>query len=245
VAAETASHGLARIISKRGICSRTQAAALVRSGDVRVDGAVVRDPEQRTRTDAHIEIGNIDGGPVARRYLMLNKPRGLVTTTSDEKDRDTVYACFAGAGLPWIAPVGRLDKASEGLLLFSNDSAWAARVSAANSGVDKCYHVQVACLPDTNLYETLCAGVELAGERLLAKAVRELRRGEKNTWLEITLDEGRNRHIRRLLAAFDVEVLRLIRVSIGSLQLGDLAKGQWRELDAREVQALAAPSASP
>ena len=79
----------------------------------------------------------------------------------------------------------------------------------------------------------------------MAKAVRELRRGEKNTWLEITLDEGRNRHIRRLLAAFDVEVLRLIRVSIGSLQLGDLAKGQWRELDAREVQALAAPSASP
>lgn len=236
--AEPASHGLARIISKRGICSRTQAAALVRAGDVRVDGVVVRDPERRTRADAKIEIGNIEGGPVARRYLMLNKPRGLVTTTSDEKDRDTVYACFAGAGLPWIAPVGRLDKASEGLLLFSNDSAWAARVSAANSGVDKCYHVQVACLPDANLYESLCAGVELAGERLLAKAVRELRRGEKNAWLEITLDEGRNRHIRRLLAAFDIQVLRLIRVSIGPLQLGNLGKRLWRELTSEEVDGL-------
>lgn len=234
------------MISKLGWCSRSDAEARIRAGRVSVDGRVVLDPERATDPDRErIRIDGEELAAPARRYLMLNKPRGLVTTTSDEKDRDTVYACFAAAGMPWIAPVGRLDKASEGLLLFSNDSAWAARVSAANSGVDKCYHVQVACLPDTNLYETLCAGVELAGERLLAKAVRELRRGEKNTWLEITLDEGRNRHIRRLLAAFDVEVLRLIRVSIGSLQLGDLAKGQWRELDAREVQALAAPSASP
>lgn len=234
------------MISKLGWCSRSDAEARIRAGRVSVDGRVVLDPERATDPDRErIRIDGDELAAPARRYLMLNKPRGLVTTTSDEKDRDTVYACFAAAGMPWIAPVGRLDKASEGLLLFSNDSAWAARVSAANSGVDKCYHVQVACLPDTNLYETLCAGVELAGERLLAKAVRELRRGEKNTWLEITLDEGRNRHIRRLLAAFDVEVLRLIRVSIGSLQLGDLAKGQWRELDAREVQALAAPSASP
>ena len=128
----------------------------------------------------------MEPGRITRPYgsPALVQARGLVTTTSDEKDRDTVYACFAAAGMPWIAPVGRLDKASEGLLLFSNDSAWAARVSAANSGVDKCYHVQVACLPDTNLYETLCAGVELAGD-----SVAETRRNYES-YLKQLADRG-------------------------------------------------------
>ena len=179
-----------------------------------------------------------------RVYVMLNKPRGYVTTASDEQGRKTVYTLLQsgnvpGMELPWLAPVGRLDKASEGLLLFSNDSVWAAQPDRS----------RIACRQDLSRahrrvarMRICCArlrsGMEEGGEHLRAKAVRELRRGEKNAWLEIVLDEGRNRQIRRLLAAFDIEVLRLVRVAIGSLELGDLAKGQWRVLSAEEVAGL-------
>ena len=178
-----------------------------------------------------------------RVYLALNKPRGLVTTARDEQGRDTVYRCFDGARLDgqaigWIAPVGRLDKASEGLLIFSNDPQWAARITDPVSGPDKTYHVQVDTIPDAALPARLVDGIEVDGERLSAKSVVLLRAGAKNAWLEIVLDEGRNRQIRRLLEAFDIGVLRLVRVAIGSLQLGGLPKGQWRELTAAEVEVL-------
>jgi 23S rRNA pseudouridine2605 synthase len=232
-------HGLARVLSKLGVCSRTQAQALVQAGRVCVDGRIVRDPE--APTDAQVDRITIDGAALAapdKIYLMLNKPRGYVTTTSDERGRDTVYTLLQNAELPWLAPVGRLDKASEGLLLFSNDSAWAARMTDPASHLDKTYHVQIDALPDDVLLDRLRAGIDDGGEPLAAKAVRELRRGEKNAWVEILLDEGRNRQIRRLLAAFDIEVLRLIRVAIGALALGDLAKGQWRALTRAERQML-------
>src|SRR5690606_2624677 len=129
-------------------------------------------------------------------HLLLNKPRGLVTTTSDEHGRDTVYRCFDGAGLPWIAPVGRLDKASEGLLLFSNDPLWAGRITDPETGPDKTYRVQIATLPGAPLLAALVEGVDAAGARLRAKSARLLRSGTKNAWLEIVLDEGRNRQIR-------------------------------------------------
>ena len=232
-------HGIARSLSKLGVASRSIAAGWVSDGRIAVNGRVVRDPEFPVVADR--DQLTLDGQPLVaakKRYLMLNKPRGLVTTTTDEKGRDTVYRCFDGAGLSWLAAVGRLDKASEGLLLFSNDSEWAARISAPESQLEKTYHVQVDRLPDADLLARIQAGVRDDGEWLAARSVMELRRGEKNAWLEIVLDEGRNRQIRRLLAALDVSVLRLIRVAIGPLQLGNLAKGQWRELDAEEVRAL-------
>jgi 23S rRNA pseudouridine2605 synthase len=225
-------------MSKRGLCSRRQAELWVREGRVQVDGSFVRDPESRTSPDAAIAIDGVAVAAAARRYLMLNKPRGLVTTANDERGRETVYSLFADAGLPWVAPVGRLDKASQGLLLFSNDSEWAARISAPESQIQKTYHVQIDRLPDAGLIERLHTGIRDGDEHLAAKAVTELRRGEKNAWLEVVLDEGRNRQIRRLLAAFDISVLRLIRIAIGPLQLGDLAKGQWRDLSDDEVRAL-------
>lgn len=175
---------------------------------------------------------------VAPVYIMLNKPRGLVVSAADERGRSTVYAPLAAAGLPWLGPVGRLDKASEGLLLFSNDTVWAAGITAPATHVEKTYHVQIDRLPDLVLLTALADGVEDAGEHLRAKSVNVLREGGRNAWLEIVLDEGRNRHIRRLLAANAVGVLRLVRVAIGSLQLGALAKGQWRHLDTGEVAAL-------
>lgn len=237
-----AKHGLARVISKRGICSRSQAESAIRAGRVRVDGRLVTDPEARTSPEAAIVIDDAAAEPVVHRYFMLNKPRGVVTTAKDEHGRPTVYQAFAAAGPGWVAPVGRLDKASEGLLLFSNDSEWAARVTAPQSHLEKTYHVQVDCQPDADLIARLQAGIDDDGEHLSAVSVRELRRGEKKAWLEIVLDEGRNRQIRRLLAAFDVSVLRLVRVAIGSLQLGELGKGEWRELDEDEVRNLASRS---
>ena len=234
-----ARYGLARVLSKRGLCSRSEAERWIRDGRVRLDGRMVRDPEHPVDLQrAVIEVDGAETAVVVPRQLMLNKPRGLVTTLSDEQGRDTVYRCFDGAELGFIAPVGRLDKASEGLLLFTNDPQWAARVTSPDSGPDKTYHVQVDRIPDASMLASMQAGVDCGGEALRAKSVVLLRAGEKNAWLEIVLDEGRNRQIRRLLAAFDIGVLRLLRVAIGTLQLGDLPKGQWRELTAVEVAAL-------
>lgn len=183
----------------------------------------------------------VDGAPLAaitRRYIALNKPRGLVTTAADDRGRDTVYRCLDDASLPWLAPVGRLDRASEGLLLFCNDPAWAARLADPATGPDKAYHVQVDAIPDAALLAALVAGVDAGGERLHAKSARLLRAGTRNAWLEIVLDEGRNRQIRRLAGALGLEVLRLVRVAIGDLALGDLGKGQWRDLTPAEVERL-------
>ena len=231
--------GVARVLSKAGIASRTQAAAWIREGRVHVAGRVVRDPEHPVRTG--IDEVRVDGRPidaVDRRYFALNKPRGLVTTTRDEKNRDTVYRCFDGADLPWLAPVGRLDQASEGLLLFTNDSAWAARIADPATGPDKTYRVQVDGVPDAAAIAAMRSGLEDRGERLSAKAVTLLKSGGRTAWLEVVLDEGRNRHIRRLAQAAGFPVLRLVRVAIGPLALGELGKGAWRELTAAEVAAL-------
>ena len=237
-------HGIARVLSKRGVCSRTQAAEWVRAGRVSVNGRVVRDPEFPTAPDCgDIRIDGELLRAMAPLLLMLNKPRGLVTTASDERGRDTVYRCFDGATrdgapLPWIAPVGRLDKASEGLLLFSSDPVWAARITDPATGPSKTYHVQVDRIPDQAVLAALQSGTEIDGEHLSAVSARVLRAGERNAWLEIVLDEGRNRQIRRLLDAFDITTLRLLRVAIGGLVLGTLAKGAWRELGAEDLAAI-------
>jgi 23S rRNA pseudouridine2605 synthase len=209
-----------------------------------------------------IEVDGLVARATARVYLMLNKPRGLVTTTSDEKGRPTVYQCLTGlespvpptnqprldnprgaVSFPRVSPVGRLDQASEGLLLFTNDTQWAAHIAAPQSNLDKVYHVQIDRLADETLIRRLTAGVSVDGERLATKQARLLKSGARNSWIEVVLDEGRNRHIRHLLAALSVEVLRLIRIRIGQLELGALAKGQWRHLTREEVAALTSPEA--
>lgn len=226
--------GLARALSKLGLCSRSQAAGLIRAGRVRLNGALRREPEAPVRLDRdRIEV---DGELIAAEtkvYLMLNKPRGAVTTASDEQHRETVYSLM-DKSTPWVGPVGRLDKASEGLLLFTNDSEWGTRVSDPASHLDKTYHVQVGVVADEDLACKLAQGVRSGGEVLRAKQARVLRAGERNSWLEIVLDEGKNRQIRRIFEHLGIEVLRLIRVAIGPLALGDLAKGKFRALDAAE-----------
>ena len=273
--------GLARALSKLGYCSRTQAAELIRTGHVHLNERLRRDPE----TPVHLEHDRItvDGNPIEARtklYLMMNKPRGLVTTASDEKGRETAYAVLRAAmpfqpnhtsaqhdlseraaqrpdaakyafpedhsstteseeQLPWVTPVGRLDRASEGMLLVTNDSEWAARVAAPKTHLDKTYHVQIATVVEEAWTQSLIRGVrDEDGEMLRAKQARVLRSGQKNCWLEIILDEGKNRQIRRMLAARSVEILRLVRVAIGPLQLGNLPKGTFRPLTHDEKRSL-------
>lgn len=231
--------GMARALSKLGFCSRREAWAIIREGRARLNGVVRRDPEwpvdlQRDR----IEVDWQAIAAASKVYLMLNKPRGLVTTASDEQGRGTVFACLAGHGLPFVAPVGRLDKASEGLLLFTNDTGWAARLTLPESHIEKTYHVQVDRLVDSALLLQVSNGVAVEGDFLSVKRASELRQGTRNSWLEVVLDEGKNRHIRRLFAALGVSVLRLIRVAVGPLPLGNLAKGQFRRLTKDEVRAL-------
>lgn len=217
---------------------------MIRGGGVRLNGCVQRDPETPVRLEQDRIV--VDGNPVEAKqkvYLMINKPRGLVTTAADEKGRETIYSILTrdelGSDLSWVAPVGRLDKASEGLLLLTNDSEWGARVAAPETHLEKTYHVQVATVADDMLLASLRKGVRIEdGGYLRAAQVRVVRTGKKNCWLEIVLDEGKNRQIRRMLAAFGVEVLRLMRVAIGPLELGQLAKGSYRPLTADEKRLL-------
>lgn len=234
--------GLARALSKLGYCSRSQAGELIRAGRVQLNGSVRRDPERPTRLEQdRIAVDGHDIDAQAKIYLMINKPRGVVTTASDEKDRETVYGVIqrAGESLPWVAPVGKLDKASEGLLLLTNDSEWGARIAAPETHLEKTYHVQIGKVVDERFTRAIVNGIKSAeGDSLRAARARLLRAGEKNCWLEIVLDQGKNRQIRRMLEELGVEVLRLMRVAIGPLQLGELAKGDFRPLSGEEKQAL-------
>jgi 23S rRNA pseudouridine2605 synthase len=173
---------------------------LISAGRVRLNGAVRRNAETPARPGQDkIEVDGQEIRAAEKAYWMLNKPRGVVTTASDEKGRETVYA-YLNEGHGWLAPVGRLDKASEGLLLLTNDSAWAAQVLDPMKHVAKTYHVQIAAFADEPLLEAIRLGVRDGGDLLRVQSVRELRRGERNSWLEVILHEGKNRQIRRSLA---------------------------------------------
>lgn len=238
-----AAAGLARALSKLGYCSRSQAVDLIHAGRVTVNGRPCRDIERRVALDR--DRLEVDDQPVQRTprvYLALNKPRGLVTTRADERGRPTVYTLLEGRGLPPVMPVGRLDQASEGLLLFTNDTAWGAALTDPLSHLAKVYSVQVDCLADEKLLGQMTRGIECEGDFLRAQKVQLIREGTRNSWIEVVLDEGKNRHIRRLLSALGVSVLRLIRTAIGPLQLGDLEKGGLRQLTRAEVESLRQPA---
>lgn len=234
--------GLSRALSKLGHCSRSEAAQLIKMGKVTLNGVVKRNPE--TPTVIGVDKIAVEGKPVKEVrhvYLMLNKPRGLITTAADEQGRPTVFECLQGKDLPpHLSAVGRLDMASEGLLLVTNDNQWATAVTDPNNHVDKVYHVQINRVADEAFIRDMIKGVTTdEDEHLAAKKVTLLRSGPKNCWLEVTLDEGKNRHIRKLVEELNVEVMRLVRVSIGTLQLGKLEKGAWRYLTASEAARVA------
>ncbi len=232
----TGSVSLARALSKLGYCSRTQAERLILEKRVRVDGRLATNPSLRLDL-ARARI-LVDGASIAAEqpvYLLINKPRGAVTTRTDPEGRTTVYACLEGLDLPFLAPVGRLDKASEGLLLMSNDTRWAQAILDPASGVEKTYHVQIDTVPDAAMMARLRAGTVDGNEALSTRAATLLRHGQKNAWVEMVIDEGRNRQIRRIVEAAGAQVLRLVRVGIGALALGDLPKGAVRALEPGEI----------
>lgn len=227
---------LARALSKLRYCSRAQAMRLIAEGNVYVDNCRVTDPH--TRIDLHrvrIRVGNVlVKPPVQHAYLALNKPRGYVVTRHDARKRATVFDLIAHPLAEHLIAAGRLDQASEGLLLLTTDTTWADRLTSPTSYVPKVYHVKIHGVLSQSQLEQCKHGVVDSGEILQAVSVRVLRQGQKNQWLEIVLTSGKNRHIRRMLGALGVEVLRLVRVQIGTLQLGDLPKGNWRELSTHE-----------
>jgi 23S rRNA pseudouridine2605 synthase len=240
-------HGVARVISKRGYCSRSQAEKLVREGYVILRGKPVRDPESPAYENDEILI---DGTPVTASdfvYFAMNKPRGIVTTASDEKGRKTVMdlfreqysKMFPGRPVPHISPVGRLDAASEGLLLFTNDTQWADALldPRAPKAHIKIYRVQVAGKPSAADLAKMEAGFNVAPrvfgeseEFMHAERAVFHSDGEKNCWLEITLSEGKNREIRRMLAHLGYEVMRLVRIQFDKYTLDDLKPGEIRPL---------------
>lgn len=225
---------LPRALSKLGFCSRTEAVALIEAGRVSVDGRSAR--SVTLRVDPARSRIMVDGTAISAEtkvYLMLNKPRGLVTTRRDPQERGTVYDCLP-SDLPFLSPVGRLDKASEGLLLLTNDTGWAEYLLNPASGVPKTYHVKIDRIADEAFIRALVSPVEDGDERLSAAGVRLLRTGSRSSWIEIVLTEGRNRQVRRMVAALGASVLRLVRVGIGTVVLGDLGKAQTRSLTSAE-----------
>ena len=231
---------LERALSKLGLASRTEARTLIREGRVAVDGRPATDPLLPIVPEkARIEI---DGRPAVRprpRTLLLHKPRGVVTTRSDPEGRPTVYACLEGletGHLIHLMPVGRLDAATTGLLLLTNDTRLAAWITDPSNAVPRVYLVTVRGeLTDANA-RRLEEGIEDQGDHLAARNVTLRKRSRRETHLVLELTEGKNREIRRLLAAVGHEVTRLKRVSFGGLELGDLAPGRWREVTADELR---------
>ena len=227
---------LERLISKRGLLSRKEAALAILKGLVKVNGQLCKIPLSYVDHRSKIEIDGLQAVEQKKHYLLLNKPKGLVTTRSDEKNRPTVYECLKNWTGPMVQAVGRLDQASEGLLLFTNDHVWADKLMDPKTHVAKIYHVQVSPAPSEETLDKLSKGILLEGKKTLPAKFELIRAGEKNGWLEVCLNEGRNRQIRKMLESEKIEVLRLIRVQVGDIQLGDLAKGEWREFTEEELQ---------
>jgi 23S rRNA pseudouridine2605 synthase len=229
---------LERVLSKAGVGSRTEARAWVSEGRVKVNGKVARNPDQWI--DMQRDRVRFDDRPLETRervYVLLYKPSGYLTTYKDPKGRPTVYDLVGAVGT-FVSPVGRLDLDTSGLLLMTNDTQFAEHVTNPSSHVPKTYLVKAsAVLTDTQL-QTLRDGIELADGSTRPAIVRRLRDSSKYTHFEITLTEGRNRQVRRMVEALGARVLKLVRVRIGSIGIGTLPIGKWRLLTPTEVAAL-------
>jgi pseudouridine synthase len=229
---------LERVVSKAGIGSRVEARSWIHAGRLKVNGRVTRNPDQWV--DMKRDRVFLDGKPLVVRervYLLLYKPPGYLTTYKDPDRRPTVYDLIADVGT-FVSPVGRLDLDTSGLLLMTNDNQFAERVTNPNSHVPKTYLVKASVLLTDTQLQRLRDGIELADGPTRPAGVTRLRDSGKYTHFEITLTEGRNRQVRRMVEALDAKVLKLVRVRIGQIAIGRLSIGKWRLLTAAEVRAL-------
>jgi pseudouridine synthase len=229
---------LERVLSKAGMGSRVEARRWVHARRVKVNGKVVENPDQWI--DLERDEVEFDGEPLAARdrmYLLLYKPKGYLTTYKDPEGRPTVYELVKDAGT-FLSPVGRLDFDTSGLLLMTNDNALAERVTNPASHVAKTYLVKASTVLTDAQLDQLRHGIELSDGPTRPATVTRLRDSEKYTHFEITLTEGRNRQVRRMVEALGSHVLKLVRVKIGDIAIGGLPIGKWRMLTAAEVAAL-------
>ncbi len=230
-----------KILAQAGVASRRGSEELIRQGRVRVNGEIVS--ELGTKADPAADEIRVDGKPIRaaapRSYLLLYKPKGVVTTRRDPSGRRTVMDLVPR--IPGLFPVGRLDVNTEGALLLTNDGGFAQRVAHPSYEVPRVYHAKVRGTPEPQVVERLVRGVSVEGERMAVDRVRILE-GGANAWLEITLHEGRNREVRRLLESVGHRVSKLRRVAIGPLTLRGLKPGDFRTLTPAQIGRLSGRS---
>ncbi len=226
---------LDRALSKLGLASRAEARRVIEAGGIEVDGRVIIDPRAMVVPErASIRIRGVRAAPAARVVVALHKPRGVVTTRSDPEGRPTVYSLLDDLGVH-VVPIGRLDLATSGLLLLTNDTRFADWLTDPRSAVPRVYLVTARGRVTDEDVERLGRGVESRGERLAAPSVVLRKASSRESHLVVTLTEGRNREVRRLFEAIGHEVTRLRRVQIGGLELGSLAPRAWRVIGEAEV----------
>ncbi len=230
---------LQRFLAQAGIASRRHCEALILEGRVQVNGALVQELGRRIRPGVdHVQV---DGETVhAERLvtLMLHKPAGYITSLADPQGRPVVTSLLPQTGLPRLFPVGRLDWDTEGLLLLTNDGELANLLTHPRHRVHKVYRAKLKGLPDPGKLAQLTRGVLCEGEWLHASGVEMIQRTRQNAWVAVTIEEGRYRQVRRMCEAIGHPVLKLTRVALGPLQLGDLPRGQWRPLSPQELRGL-------
>ena len=229
---------LERVISKAGAGSRTEARSWIGAGRVRVNGKLVQTPDHWVDLDR--DRVTLDGKALKaaeKVYILLYKPKGYITTYRDPEGRPTVYDLLTGVGT-FAGTVGRLDQDTSGLLILTNDNDFAERVTNPEHDIAKTYLVKASTLLTDEQLDRLRNGVELSDGPTRPATVRRVRDSEKYTFLELTITEGRNRQVRRMIEAVGSKVLKLVRTAIGPLRIGDLPIGKWRELTPAEVNSL-------
>ena len=236
---------LERVCSKSGLASRTVSREWIAAGRISVNGHIERNPDRWL--DIERDRISLDGQPIrpqSKVYILLYKPKGYLTSHGDPHGRRTVYDLVASAG-QWLIPVGRLDLDTSGLLLMTNDTAFAECITNPDHGVTKTYELKCATLLSDEQLDRLRRGVELKDGLTQPAAVRRLRDGPKHSYLEITIGDGRNRQVRRMIEALESKVLKLVRTAIGPIRIGDLPIGTWRNLTPDELRALGGAASSP
>jgi pseudouridine synthase len=226
------------VLSKAGLGSRTDARSWIGSGRVRVGTKIILNPDHWVDMDR--DRVTFDGKPLrtaGRIYILLYKPKGYLTTYRDPEGRPTVYDLISGVG-GWLSPVGRLDLDTSGLLVMTNDTDFAERLMNPDHHVPKTYQLKASTLLSDEQIEQLRRGVELSDGPTRPALVKRLRDHARYTHLELTITEGRNRQVRRMVELFGSKVLKLVRTAIGPIRIGDLPIGKWRELTTDEVKSL-------